>query len=415
MGYFGIFLDNDITYLLSEIGQNIKVNNIDSKAIINNVDNEFDDKKIITKSELKRGDYIEYNNLYFLIMDEINDKRYNNYYKGIIRKCNFNIKFIVGDRLFLYYAIIEGDKFYIQNDSIISMSADTITVTLPKTDVTKQLKEQDCFIKWGKKWEIQGINYTKSGLIILNCKATTINTNTDDIVNEIANRYKDGKDVLGGNITPILPFTIVEPEPTELNIIDISTLDDITVENGTTVDTITLPQTITVTLEDSTNTTLSIVWDTSIYNSDVAGTYNIVGAITLVEGITNTNNITANINIVVKEATLSGYTYTITAKTVYPSDPDDEIYWNDTVVYTVHKFDNDVEVDGNFTFEVYQQHAKTKEWIQPSSISEVTNTTNNTINIKATEGKQGYIKFIATDTETNQIAIEKQIKIRGVM
>lgn len=414
MSYFDISLDTDIDYLIKEVGKDIKINNKDALAIINNIDNEYDDKKIISQSELKQGNYIEYNNLYWLVLDEINDKRYNTYYKSIIRNCNYDIKFIIDSKLYLFPSTIQGNKFLIQTDKLIDMSIDSITVTLPETPITKQLKKEDVFIKWGRKWKIEGINFTRKGLVILNCK-TDIIISTDDEINEIANRYKDGKDVLGGNITPILPFTIEKPEPTELNIIDISTLDDITVENGTTIDIITLPQTITVTLEDSTTKQLNVVWDTSLYNSDVAGTYNLTGNITLVEGITNTNNITANINIVVKEATLSGYTYTITAKTVYPSDPDDEIYWNDTVIYTVHKFDNDVEVDGNFTFEVYQQNIKTKEWIQPSSISEVTNTTNNTINIKAIELKQGYIKLVATDTETNQIAIEKQIKIVGVM
>lgn len=215
MSYFDISLDTDIDYLIKEVGKDIKINNIDSKAIINNVGNETDDKRIITKSELKRGDYINYNILYFLVLDEINDKRYNTYNKAIIRRCNFDIKFVIGDRLYLYYAIVEGDKFYIQNDSIISMSADTITVTLPKTDVTKQIKEQDCFIKFNKKWEIQGINYTKSGLIILNCQATAIDATLDDLENEIANKDKLADTTIIYPFTDIEPQEPQEPEPTQ--------------------------------------------------------------------------------------------------------------------------------------------------------------------------------------------------------
>lgn len=218
MGYFDINLDNDISYLLQEIGYNCKINNVDAKAIINNTRQErtHDDKVIITNEKIQRGDYVSYADLNFIVLPEINAKRYNTYYKGIIRRCNYNIKFIIDDKLYLFYSIIEGQNFSIEQGQFFNMQGDAITVTLPETPITKQIKRQQRFIKFGSAWEIQGIDYTQDGLIKLNCKIATINENVDDAENEIANRYnaKDNTDVLNGNIIPILPFDGAE-EPVE--------------------------------------------------------------------------------------------------------------------------------------------------------------------------------------------------------
>ena len=215
MDIFNINLNNDIDFIIQETGEDIKINNKLTKAIIQNTKQEriYDDKRIITNSKIARGDYVEYNDLFFIVLPEVNCKKYNSYYKSIIRRCNFTIKFIINNKLYLFYSIIEGDKFSIEQEDVFSLSADNITVTLPYTEITRQIKKQDAFIKWGQKWNIEGIDYTKDGLIVLHGKQTLINNSTDDIENEIANRYKDSNDILNGNIDPIYPFD-VEDEPT---------------------------------------------------------------------------------------------------------------------------------------------------------------------------------------------------------
>ena len=110
MSYFDISLDKDIDFLIREIGHDIKINNTDSRALINNKDNadySNDDKEIISKSELSRGQYINYNNKNWIVISEINDKRYNSYRKGLIRACNFNTNFIVDGKLYQFYSIIK--------------------------------------------------------------------------------------------------------------------------------------------------------------------------------------------------------------------------------------------------------------------------------------------------------------------
>lgn len=405
MSYFNINIDNDITYLLKEIGHNCKVNNIPAKAIVNNASMErtFDDKKIITHEELKRGYYINYNDLYFLLLNEVNDKRYLSYYKGVMRRCNFDIKCIVADKLYQFPSIIEGDKFFITDNNLLPLSADTLMVTLPLTEVTKQLQKLDAFIKLGQKWEIQGIDYSKDGLVILHCKVTGTGV-TDDKINEIAGRYTvDKVDILNGNITPILPFDNVKPLP---NIVSAEIFSNIPVDFGTLIDDIVLPSTLTVTLDDTTTIKLGIAWDTSSYDGEVAVIYTFVGTIRLVEGITNTNNIVANIKIVVGEAPEEPnpevVTYQITPILQYQDDTPYEIYFNSWQKYTVKKFVDDVEVGGNFTFTLSDTKA---------AVSEVTNNSCK-VSVGSINGKH-IINLIVTDIDTNEVAIEKVINIVG--
>ena len=100
----------------------------------------------------------------------------------------------------------------------------------------------------------------------------------------------------------------------------------------------------------------------------------------------------------------TGVTYTITAQMPYADIPDNEIWLDDPpAIYTVHKFVDGVETSGKFTFEVTN-----------ISIVTITETTDNTVSIIANDfaGKKNII-LIATDTDTGQVAIEKEITICG--
>lgn len=220
MKNLNINIDNDISYLLEQIGNNCKVENVDARAIVNNSDLEttFDDKRIITDTILKRGNYIKYNDLDFIALNEINDKRYNSYNKAIMRNCNYDIRFIIEKYLFEFPTIVESEtsKLKVTND-MIKISTDKIIVTLPYTASSKLIKLNDRFISMNKAWEVESIDRTKKGLIELTCKSSLINNNVDDMKNEIANRYEKSIDRLKGNITAIKPFDIqpdiIEPEP----------------------------------------------------------------------------------------------------------------------------------------------------------------------------------------------------------
>jgi len=90
------FPQNDYLYLLSMAGDDIYLNNdtMPKKALINNlpVNRQADIRTISTTTEIKRGDLVNWDGGNWLIISDIGHKRYS-YYKGIIQKCNYNIKF----------------------------------------------------------------------------------------------------------------------------------------------------------------------------------------------------------------------------------------------------------------------------------------------------------------------------------
>lgn len=97
-----------------------------------------------------------------------------------------------------------------------------------------------------------------------------------------------------------------------------------------------------------------------------------------------------------------GIAYEIIGQPEFPSDPDDEIWYNSWTIYTVNKFIDDVEVVGNFTFELSDTKA---------TLSDITSNSCK-VNVGSVSGDHN-IKLIATDIDTSQIAIEKEITIKG--
>ncbi len=78
-------------------------------------------------------------------------------------------------------------------------------------------------------------------------------------------------------------------------------LEGITAAYGTSFESLTLPQTAEVTLEDGTKESLSITWNPGIYDGQTAGTYNLTGELVLKEGVVNPDGKQAEIAVTVKE------------------------------------------------------------------------------------------------------------------
>lgn len=97
-----------------------------------------------------------------------------------------------------------------------------------------------------------------------------------------------------------------------------------------------------------------------------------------------------------------GITYAITSVDKYGKTDVDMIYAKDWCKYTIHKFVDDVEVSGTFTFEIDSTNLAT--------IAVADNIA--TITAKDIR-KGGDVRLTIVDTETNQIAIEKVIIIKG--
>ncbi len=93
---------------------------------------------------------------------------------------------------------------------------------------------------------------------------------------------------------------VLEPDK---EIILVSPLEDIEVAKGTEKAAIGLPSTVEVTLEDDSTMLLSVVWDNGApeYDGATAGSYTFTGALTLVEGIANTDDLKAEVKVDVLE------------------------------------------------------------------------------------------------------------------
>ncbi len=183
------FPNNDYLYLLSMAGDDIYLNNdtIPKKALINNlpVNRQADIRTITTKEEIKRGDLINWDGGNWLIISDIGHKRYS-YYKGIIQRCNYNIKFNFKGTIKQFPAIVDSRVFDIETNQYLSIPAGKIVVTIQDNNDSGNIKINDRFIKMKNAWKVTGIDRTKNGLLMLWCDLDTIIPSDDD-VNEIAN------------------------------------------------------------------------------------------------------------------------------------------------------------------------------------------------------------------------------------
>ncbi len=95
--------------------------------------------------------------------------------------------------------------------------------------------------------------------------------------------------------------------PASVTVESVESLDNITVNNGTARNSINLPNTVGVTLSDSTTTSAHIRWEdvNPIYNGYKAGTYVFKGTLILPEGVTNPYDYSTKVNVIVKAASSS--------------------------------------------------------------------------------------------------------------
>lgn len=183
------FPQNDYLYLLSMAGDDIYINNdtMPKKALINNlpVNRQADIRTISTTAQIKRGDLINWFNENWLIISEIGHKRYS-YYKGIIQKCNYNIKFNFQGTIKEFPAIVDSKVFDVETNQFFSVPAGKIVVTMQSNENSENITIGQRFIKMKTAWEVTGIDRTNNGLLMLWCDLDATDS-SDDLENEIAN------------------------------------------------------------------------------------------------------------------------------------------------------------------------------------------------------------------------------------
>lgn len=179
-------IDSNLDYMLKVMGKDIKINNIPARAIIQHTKyKDIEQKKIITKLPIRRGDLVNISDHNFMVVNEINDAKRDSYYKAYAESCNYSIKVNIDGELYEFPSIISTQELSI-NGTVISILNGKLQVTMQFNADTDKIKEGMRFIKLEKAWKITGIDLSKNGLIILNADMTDF-VPGDDQVNEIAN------------------------------------------------------------------------------------------------------------------------------------------------------------------------------------------------------------------------------------
>ena len=400
MSIFNINLDNDVDFLIRELGKDIKINNEPARILLQNVDNNDDDKEIITKFPIKQGMYVFYMDKWWMIITATNDKRYNIYNKATIRKCDNILKIIIDEKLYAFPVIFTSSEMAIRESKIWVTRGDYYKALLPITQVSRKITVGTHVLKFNNKYEIWGKNETKENIMEISLW-WVLNSHLDDQINEIADRWtEDGglkKDRLNGNIIPIMPFDTSEESYTDAMVTFVC--KDVETEESIAD--------VIIKLTDKDENEMYIIANQSYQIPKGIYTYTIEkeGYETTVGEIDIQRDTIETILLTVKEEEPEvPITYTITAQMPYPDVSDNEIWLDDPpAIYTVHKFVDGVEVDGIFTFEVTD-----------TTVVTITETTDNSASIIANDfyGKKN-IKLIATDVDTGEMAIEKEILICG--
>lgn len=89
----------------------------------------------------------------------------------------------------------------------------------------------------------------------------------------------------------------------ELKVVDVKLIEAKTVETGTGVDGLNLPEAVSAVMDDGSEGSFSVVWNTDQYQADIVGEYTLEGALTMFDGMINPDDLKAYIVIKVVEKT----------------------------------------------------------------------------------------------------------------
>lgn len=184
-------IDTMIEFFLYEKGESIKINGADHVALIVDVVDKityYDDKIIRCKCQIKTGDIVEYNNLKYIIISQI-DKEENSY-RARIRKCSYRIAFNWSGNIKWFDCIEESKVFDVSTGTYISVASGNIFITVQYNADTRNIALNNRFFVTNQPFKITGIDKSQEGLIKFNCALDSINTSYDDVENNIADRWR---------------------------------------------------------------------------------------------------------------------------------------------------------------------------------------------------------------------------------
>ena len=184
------FDTSDFQFLLDTVGETVKINDVEQKAIINNAKiGDFEEKYIYTLEPIQRGNLIVYNEKNYLIVSDITEGKL--YKKAFMRHCNYLIEIegqevceIVGYNDFgepIYEchttesisipANIDKYTFKIDNFAPVRVAENQIIVTVQNNETNKsKFTVNTTFQVMDQTWKVVNVDKTRNELLILTCE-----------------------------------------------------------------------------------------------------------------------------------------------------------------------------------------------------------------------------------------------------
>lgn len=185
--------ENDPSYKLGKLIKNKLNEEIDLDTRLVNNDNNPLEKKIYVRPDINLdvGDYIKYPDITYLVLEVENNlisPRANS------TKCNHILKWMYKGELYECPAIVSNNTKYTEGTKTqvvgITEQSAMFNVQVPDMLKTKMLGLDQRFIINDMAWRVTLPDRTNDGLLILTLGKSSINTETDDTDNEIANRWE---------------------------------------------------------------------------------------------------------------------------------------------------------------------------------------------------------------------------------
>lgn len=324
-------VEEDMNYLIQNIGKSILVNGISVNAIVSSGKNkEIEEKSFTTKEVLKRGDLIVSNDHNYLVINEINGQRQNTCYKAYAHSCNYNMKIIIAEVLYEIAIILQTKTLSINSSQYLSVADGKIMITMQNNAQSSKIKTDDRVILMKQAWKVDGIDTSLEGLTTLFLSSSAIDTVNDDLINDIADKNK----------LATYSISICNGATTQIDITQQLQLNVVVTKNVVGVSTVVTSPNIVYSSSDASIATIS---------SMGLVTFQKIGSVNLVATLASDSTVISSVLVTVVSVPKDNFVLTITGNAT--------VKLGQTITYTASLTNNGVVVSSSLFDFVLNQGA----------------------------------------------------------
>ena len=375
-------IDGMIDFFLYEKGESITINGAEQVAlVINAVDKitYYNDKMIRCKCQIETGDLVEYGASNYIIISQID--RSEKTYKARIRKCSYRIAFNWSGNIKWFDCIEESKVFDVSSGTYISLPTGSINIFVQNNSDARDITLNQRFYVTNQPFKVTGIDKSQEGLIKVNCALDSINTQYDDVENNIVDRWRY-------EVNHTYSLTISNGDTANILINDIMQLNLSATDNGTAV------ANPVVTFTSSDSNTVSV--DNTGKVMGIASGQAIITA-----KLTYHDTIFDSITITTIETFSHSYTISITGSAT--------VKLGQSQSYVAHIYDNGTEVfDKSVVWSVRNQDGTTSP-----AYATITTSTGNSVTIKGNSSSTYVNRYmVLTATLSDDVTVYKEFIVQ---